>query len=384
MRRMKKERSMSAEILTVQEFKKRLDSGEVPFIFDLRNSDEFKDWRIEGRKEIQMVNIPQEDFVGEEERHLSRFPKGRPIVTFCAHGDAAQYSAELLRKHGFDAIALEGGMDRWSEYYEHKLVSTKPEVYQIYRVAKGCISYLAISKESAVAIDAPRHVHAVLDLAEKLKKKIVHVLDTHLHADHISGGREIARITGATYHVNPLDVQGASYNTYTSLVDKERIPFGSSVIEVLHSPGHTPGSTSFLMDNELLFTGDIIMKESIGRPDLGGMSEQWAGELYSTLFKRYARLKDDVVVLPSHSTGIHEQNAAGVVKITLGQTRKSSDLYQAKNIHDFLIQVRESLPENPARYQDIRKVNLGTLRAEEAKQKELEIGKNLCGMKKAA
>ncbi len=374
---------MSAEIVTVQAFKKRLDSGEVPFIFDLRNSDDFKDWHIEGRKEIEILNIPQEDFVGEEERHLSRFPKGRPIVTFCAHGDAAQYSAEWLRKHGFDAMALEGGMDRWSEYYEHKLVSKKPEVYQIYRVAKGCISYLALSGEYAVVIDAPRHVRAVLDIADNLKKKIVHVLDTHLHADHISGGREIARLTGAAYHIHPFDVQGASY-AFTPLIDKNRIPFGTSVIETVHSPGHTPGSTSFLLDNMLLFTGDIIMKESIGRPDLGGMSEQWAMELYDTLFKRYARLSDDVVLLPSHSTGIREQNAAGVVKLPLGQARKASDLYQLKSLSDFLSRVRSSLPENPVRYQDIRKVNLGILAAEEAKQKELEIGKNLCGMKKVA
>ncbi len=367
--------------MTVQEFKKRLDSGEMPFIFDLRNSDEFKGWRIEGRKEVDTLNIPQEDFIGEEDRHLSRFPKERPIVTFCAHGDAAQYSAEWLRKHGFDAVALEGGMDLWSEYYEHRLVSTNPDVYQVYRVAKGCISYLAISGESAVVIDAPRHVRAILDIAEKLKKKIVHVLDTHLHADHISGGREIARVKGAAYHVHPLDMQGASYE-YTPLADKERIPFGSSIIEVVHSPGHTPGSTSFLLDNTMLFTGDIVMKESIGRPDLGGMSEQWAGELYETLFKRYARLSDDVVVLPSHSTGIREQNAAGIVKLTLGQARRGSDLYQQKDLQEFIARVRTSLPENPARYQDIRKVNLGTLKAEEAKQKELEIGKNLCGMKK--
>ena len=197
---------MNAQILTLQEFKKRLDDDLVPFIFDLRNSDEFKNWRIEGRSEIEMLNIPQEDFVGEEKRHLANIPKGKSIVTFCAHGDAAQYAAEFLRKHGFDAVALEGGMDRWSEYYEHKLVSSKPDVYQIYRVAKGCISYLALSGEYAVVFDAPRHVRAVLDIADKLNKKIVHVLDTHLHADHISGGREIARRTGATYHIHPFDV----------------------------------------------------------------------------------------------------------------------------------------------------------------------------------
>ncbi len=374
---------MKSGLLTVQEFKKRLDAGEVPFVFDLRNSDEFRDWRIEGRSKIQMLNIPQEDFIGEEGRYLPSFPQGLPIVTFCAHGDAAEYSAELLRKHGFDAVALDGGMDRWSAYYEHKLVSTKPEVYQVYRVAKGCISYRAVSGESSVVIDAPRHIRSLLDIAERLDKKIVRVLDTRLHADHISGGREIARLTGASCHIHPFDVKGASYE-FTPLVDKERISFGSSVIEVVHSPGHTPGSTSFLLDNMLLFTGDIIMKESIGRPDLGGMSEQWAGELYETIFKRYAQLKDEVTVLPSHSTGIHEQNEAGMVKLTLGQARRGSDLYQLRNLQEFLSRVRASLPENPARYQDIRKVNLGTLTADEAKQKVLEIGKNLCGMKKVA
>jgi glyoxylase-like metal-dependent hydrolase (beta-lactamase superfamily II) len=329
-----------------------------------------------------MVNIPQEEFVGEEERHLSRLPKDRPIITFCAHGDAAQYSADLLRKHGFNAVALEGGMDRWSEYYEHKRAATSPEVNQIYRVAKGCISYLAVSGNDAAVIDAPRHTRAVLDLAERLKVKIIHVLDTHLHADHISGGRELARLTGAAYHVHPLDVQGASY-PFMPLAEGGRISFGSSVIEVVHSHGHTPGSTSFLMDGTLLFTGDIIMKESIGRPDLGGMSQQWTGDLYDTLFKRYARFGDDIVVLPSHSAGILEQGENGVVKLTLGQARKSHDLFQLRNLPDFLARVRASLPENPARYQDIRKVNLGVLAADEAKQKELEIGKNLCGMQKA-
>ncbi len=374
---------MTERILTVEEFKKRLDASDVSFLLDLRNRDEFKDWRVEGRTEIETVNIPQEDFVGEEERHFAQFPKGRPIVIFCAHGDAARYSADLLRQHGFDAVALEGGMDRWSEYYEHQLVSTKPEVHQIYRVAKGCISYLAVSGGYAVAIDAPRHTRAVLDIAERLEVKIVHVLDTHLHADHISGGREIARLTGASYHVHPLDVQGASY-AFTPLAEGGRISFGSCVIEVVHSPGHTPGSTSFLMDGTLLFTGDIIMKESIGRPDLGGMGEQWAGQLYDTLFKRYARLESDIIVLPSHSASIREQDKDGAVKLTLGQARKGSDLYQLHNLPDFLARVRASLPENPSRYQDIRKVNLGVLPADEAKQKELEIGKNLCGMQKAA
>ena len=367
-------------ILSVEEFKKRLDAGAVPFIFDLRNSDEFEGWRIEGRSAIETVNVPQEDFVGEEDRHLSKLPKDRQIVTFCAHGDAAQYAADLLAGRGFDAVALEGGMDVWSEYYESRQAAADPVVHQIYRVAKGCISYLVVSGKTAVVVDAPRHTAKVLDLAGKLGVKITHVLDTHLHADHISGGREVAERSGAVYHVHPLDVQGVGY-AYTPLADGGRIPFGASSVEVVHSPGHTPGSTSFLVGN-LLFTGDIIMKESIGRPDLGGMSEVWAKDLYDTLFKRYARLSDETVILPSHSTGIHEQDKDGVVKLTLGQARRGSDLYKLTNQRDFLQKVQASLPENPARYQDIRKVNLGVAAADEARRKELEIGKNVCGMQK--
>ena len=214
-------------ILTAEVFKKRLDEGTIPFVFDLRNSDEFKGWRIEGRSPIEMLNIPQEEFVGEEERHLAKFPRDLQIVTFCAHGDAAQYSADILRQHGFNAVALEGGMDVWSEYYEHRLASEKPVVHQVYRVAKGCISYLAVSGSSGIVIDAPRHVKNMLGLAEQLQVRIVHVLDTHLHADHVSGGREVARVTGAEYHVNPLDLQGAAY-PFSPLRDGERLAFGTS------------------------------------------------------------------------------------------------------------------------------------------------------------
>ena len=367
--------------ITPTDFKKRLDAGEVPFVFDLRNSDEFAGWRIEGRTAIDTLNIPQEDFVGEEDRHLGRFPKDRPIVTFCAHGDAAVYAAEQLRERGLSAWALDGGMDRWSEHYEDHPAAASPAVHQVYRVAKGCIAHLVVSQGSAVAIDAPRHTKVMLDLAERLKVRIVHVLDTHLHADHISGGRELARLTGAGYHVHPLDVQGAAYD-YVPLADGQQIPFGASTVEVVHSPGHTPGSTSFLVDGKLLFTGDIIMKESIGRPDLGGMVDPWAAELYATLFERYGRLGDDIVVLPSHSTGIAEQDKDGVVRLTLGQARSRLELFRLKNKTEFIDSVRASLLENPARYQDIRKVNLAVMEADEAKQKELEIGKNLCGMKK--
>ncbi len=367
-------------IITAEDLKKRLDRGEVGFLFDLRNEDEFKSWRIEGRKDVETLNIPQPDFVGEEERHLSKFPKDKKIVAVCAHGDAAKYSADLLSGHGFNILSLKGGMDAWSEFYETHKVSDEPAIYQVYRMARGCIAYLIASKGTAVVIDSARHVDRMLDLAKTLQVRITQVLDTHLHADHISGGRELAEKCGAAYYLHSADAEGAMIN-YTPLADGNRISFGSSTIEVVHSPGHTPGSTSFLLDKRYLFTGDTIMKASLGRPDLGGKAEAWSALLYDTLFRRYAGLDDSIVVLPSHASSVREQDEQGIISTTLGQARRERDLFQIRDKNAFAAHIKKNLLENPERYQVIRNVNLG-MPADEAKQKELEIGKNLCGMAK--
>jgi len=373
---------MEPEVLiSAEDLKERLDNDAVAFLFDLRNIDEFESWRIEGRSAIETLNIPQIRFVGEEERHLDLFPKDRQIIAVCAHGDSSRYAASLLREKGYDALSLEGGMDAWSEYYEVHRICEDPVIHQFYRVAKGCLSYLIASGEDAVVIDAVRHTDRVLGAAASGNLKIRTVLETHLQADHISGGRDISGRTGAAYCIHPGDCAGASF-AYLPLTAGQVIPCGKSSIEVIPSPGHTPGSTSFLLDNKFLFSGDIIMKSSIGRPDLGGKADEWAALLYNTLFHVYPRLDDSTVVLPSHAASSREQDAQGAITTTLGRVRSESDLFKMKELDRFIGFVKSSLLENPERYQEIRKVNLGLSAPEEARKKELEIGKNLCGMAK--
>ncbi|MCX8070549.1 MAG: MBL fold metallo-hydrolase [Thermodesulfovibrionales bacterium] len=367
-------------LVSPQEFKKMLDNNEVQFVFDLRNEDDFRDGKVEGRFEFETLNIPQEDFVGEEDRHFSKFPKDKQIITICAHGDSSRYTAEMLREKDFDARSLEGGIDLWTEYYETHKAATNPDIYQIYRVARGCMSYIVVSNGEAVIIDAVRHVDKIMAKIDELNVKVKYVFDTHLQADHISGGKEIADRTGASYYMNPLDAKDATFS-FLPLKDGDELKFGNSLIEVIHSPGHTPGSTSLLIDSKYLFTGDLIMKTSIGRPDLGGASEEWTRLLYDTLFTRYAKLGDEVVIFPSHASSIKEQEN-GIVMLTMGNARKESDLFQIKDFSKFLDYVNSSLPANPERYQEIRKVNLGIINPDEKKRKELEIGKNLCGMSK--
>jgi glyoxylase-like metal-dependent hydrolase (beta-lactamase superfamily II) len=368
-------------VISSEELKKMLDANKVDVLLDLRSEEAFTSWRIEGREEFASLNIPQEEFVGEEERYLSRLPKGRNIVAVCAHGDSSKYAADLLRSHGISVVSLEGGMDAWSEFYEFHQVSADPEIYQILRVARGCLSYLIVSHGTAVVIDASRHLDRLQDLAASLNVRIDKVFDTHLHADHISGAQELATRSKAAYYLHPADAEGAAL-VYTPLTDGETFRVGTSFLEVVHSPGHTPGSTSFLLDKTYLFTGDTIMKNSIGRPDLGGKAEEWSRLLYNTLFRRYQGIGDTVIVLPSHAASVREQDTSGIIKTSMGLARNERELYQIRDEDAFAGHIRANLPQNPERYQEIRKANLGLQHPDETGQMELEIGKNLCGMSK--
>src|SRR5690606_24193468 len=131
--------------------------------------------------------------------------------------------------------------------------------------------------------------------------RIKHVLDTHLHADHISGGRKIAEATGASYWLPPKDAEEVTF-AYEPLEEGRKITIGTTNIDIrpLYSPGHTIGSTSFIVDDQYLLSGDILFIDSIGRPDLAGLAEDWVGDLRESLYNRYKQLSDELIVLPAH------------------------------------------------------------------------------------
>jgi len=364
--------------ISAPQLKGRLDAGDLRFIFDLRARDEFAAWRIEGRQEVETLNIPQAEFLGEEEKYLDQLPGDREIIAICAHGGASRYEAEQLREKGFNILSLAGGMDSWSEFYQTRRVARGPDIFQVERVAKGCLSHVIVAGGEAVVIDAVRHLERIKTILLEQEAALKGVIDTHLQADHISGGRQLAEEFQVPYYISPIDAEQAAYR-YTPLTDNLTIRAGASRIRAIHSPGHTPGSFSLLLDDRYLFTGDIIMKSGLGRPDLGGMATAWAHLLYRTIFDRFAALPDTLTLLPSHATGIKEEDRQGIVRLTLGDFRRAEP-FNLREEPAFIDYIEASLPENPARYQDIRRVNLGLLEPDEEKRKELEIGKNLCGM----
>ncbi|MBI3328458.1 MAG: MBL fold metallo-hydrolase, partial [Nitrospinae bacterium] len=151
-------------------------------------------------------------------------------------------------------------------------------------------------------------------------------------------------------------------------------------VEVLamHTPGHTPGSTSLLIDGQYLLTGDTLFVSGVGRPDLGAKAEEWARLLYRTLFERMAALPDEVLILPAHYASRAEMQPTGLVSITLREARVRNPIFQLRTEQEFLGYVLEHLPPQPPVYQEIRRANLGQVELDAEHAVEVELGPNQC------
>lgn len=353
------------------------------FIVDVRNHDAFEDWKIEGHK-FEYLNIPYFELLDGVEELVPQLPKDKEILVVCAKEGSSMMVAEMLSEEGMDVAYLEGGMKSWSMHLEPIKVAdlNGGELYQFVRLGKGCLSYMMISEGEAALIDAVRFTDVFTSFAKEKGVEIKHVFDTHLHADHISGGRHIAAQVGATYYLPPKDATEVVYD-YTPLEDGLTVQIGRAKIDVnaLYSPGHTIGSTSFIVDNQYLLTGDILFIDSIGRPDLAGLAEDWVGDLRTTLYKRYRELTEELIVLPAHFMIIDELNEDGTVSKRLGDLFAENHGLNIEDEEEFRHTVTDNLPPQPNAYQQIRQVNMGKINPDQDEQTEMEIGPNRCAVR---
>ncbi len=259
-------------------------------------------------------------------------------------------------------------------------IITGGAIYQFIRIGKGCLSYIIESNGEAAIIDTVRIVEPFEQFMNEHNLKLQHVIDTHLHADHISGARTLSEKYGATYHLPPKDAEEVEFN-YTPLEDGNEITVGNTMIKAVYSPGHTIGSTSLIVDDMYLLTGDILFIDSIGRPDLAGKAEDWVGDLRETLYKRYKGLADHLIVLPAHYMGINEMNDDGSISDSLGTLYQKNHGLNVQAEDEFRKMVTENLPPQPNAYQEIRETNMGKITPDAEKQREMEIGPNRCAVR---
>ncbi len=359
-----------------------LSRGDDILVLDVRNPEDFERFHVEAPKSFNMINISYYDFMEAEDDSVAKVPKGHAIRIVCAKEGSAKYVAEILAKHGFmDVGYLKGGIKTWGNLLVPKLVNPGMDfsIYQFIRPGKASCSYGIIYRDEMMVFDPSRAVDFYIDFADKLGCVIRKTFETHLQADYISGSRQIARKTGAEFLANERDF-GTSKQEFTPLADGEihRFHGGGPEIRVLFTPGHTPGSTSFIVNDKFMISGDTVFITSIGRPDLGGKADEWSGMLFDSI-NMIRELDPDLVVLPAHYMSWEEAGDDLIFAKPLGEIIEiNRDIYGIPTLEEFRAFIKANMRPQPPEYALIRLANANLEQFDPEKQEELDLGKNEC------
>ena len=355
--------------LYARELKEKLGRHDT-FLLDVRTPEEYSAWSIKGS-----VNIPASTL----RESLKKIPKDKEVITICAHGIRSKAAAEMLTAMGYTAHSVLGGMAAWNSVYDTVSLNAETgyRVLQVRRLGKGCIGYLIVSNGEAAVIDPTAHIGEFVKIATQLNCRISKVLDTHQHADHVSGARVLADEAGAQLFLNPLD--SYRFAGFTPLKDKYLLRVGSVDIEAIHTPGHTKGSMSFLIHDKLLITGDTLFVDGIARPDLREKSGEFAADLFSTYHDKLLSLDGSTRILPGHFNAQDELPLGTPLSALLGDVRKKIKIFDLSKSE--FVKALRNVPPKPPHYEEILKINKGEAPFNEDAADELEEGPNRCVMK---
>ncbi|HEY6407610.1 MAG TPA: MBL fold metallo-hydrolase, partial [Ktedonobacteraceae bacterium] len=288
--------------ISVETLRAWLEEGRPVTVLDVRPTAEWTEWAIPGS-----IHVDAYDALKTHDPAALAgvdVPGDVPVVTVCAAGKTSQIAAEQLAARGLQALSLDGGMKAWSLAWniaEVPVYTSGIRIIQVRRTGKGCLSYLIGVDEEAMVIDAALDPQVYLDLARSHGWQITSVFDTHIHADHLSRSRQLAERSSATLF---LPAQQRVSFPFTAIHDGDTLATGAMLLTALHTPGHTPESTCYLLNNHVLITGDTLFPTGVGRLDLEADEQQVrvrASALYHSLHKLLA-LPSDTLVLPGHTS----------------------------------------------------------------------------------
>jgi glyoxylase-like metal-dependent hydrolase (beta-lactamase superfamily II)/rhodanese-related sulfurtransferase len=364
--------SLTIPVATLRDW---LDAGRPVTVLDIRRAADRAEWAIPGSRHLDAYDaVWGRDWQVFDPLAL---PAGQPVVVVCAAGKTSLRAAEYLRGRGVPALSLQGGMQAWSHAWntaDVPIPDSPARVIQVRRTGKGCLSYLIGAAGEAAVIDAaldPTIYHA---LAAQRGWRITRVLDTHIHADHLSRSRALAALTGATLY---LPAQERVAYPFQAVRDGDTVAVGPARLTALHTPGHTRESTCYRLDSGALFTGDTLYLAAVGRPDLEADATETqarARALYGSL-QRLFGLPGTIAILPGHTSapiafdGQPLVAPLAEVRVRLGAALDSEAA--------FLQRVLAHLPPTPPNHGQIVGYNeAGELPAGDLS--ELEAGANRC------
>lgn len=204
-----------------------------------------------------------------------------------------------------------------------------------------------------------------IDQAAQANVRITHVIDTHIHADHYSGGRSLANMTGASYGLHEAARDSVTFD-FDALHDGQLLDVGNTKITVLHTPGHTPESICLLVTDLrrgeapwFVVTGDTLFVGAVGRPDLAGQEQEYAAQLYDSLHGKLLNLPDDIEIFPGHQAGSAcGAGLSGKPSSTLGFEKKWNPALSMEK-SAFIEQMSLHLPPRPAEMEAMVRTNRG-------------------------
>ena len=224
--------TMQIETHTLRDW---LDTRQPVTVLDIRTDEDRAQWAIPGSMHVNAYEVLRKGQAGAL-ADLA-IPTDRPVVTVCNAGKVSQTAADLLVNRGFDARSLAGGMKAWSlalNVADVPLADASVHVVQVRRTGKGCLSYIVASRGDSAVIDPSVGPDVYFEIARQRSWSIRYVLETHLHADHLSRARELARVTSAVLMLPP---QNRARFACTSIGDGEEVRLGDATLRAVHTPG---------------------------------------------------------------------------------------------------------------------------------------------------
>ena len=349
----------------------RLGTSDEPFVVDVREPVEFAAWSIPSA-----VNIP----LGELAERVLEVPADREVFTVCATGSRSSSAAEILSHAGRTVANMAGGMAGWATTYDAvTLEFDAGRVVQVRRRGKGCLSYLVGAGDQAFVVDPSLDTEVYFRLADEHGWRITRVFDTHLHADHLSGARVLAEAADAYLHLNPADPFEFDYEPLGE-EDRFELPGGATFqVAAIHTPGHTRGSSIYVVADRFVLSGDTLFVDSVGRPDLAERAEEFAHNLYRSLHEKVLALPDNALVLPGHYGDHVVVRPDGPVGATLGELRQSL-VPLSYDEGEFVTWATQRSASRPPNYGEIIEANMGRSSAPLVALRQLELGPNRCSV----
>lgn len=331
-----------------------LETGKEVSIIDIRPIQERVEWYIPQSIHVNAYEkLKTKDKYAFQGLHLE---KHIPVVVICAGGKTSLIGAEILQNQGFDAYSLEGGMKAWSlSWNTAKITFPNFEIIQLRRTGKGCLSYIVISNNEAIIVDASLPTNIYEQILEQENLTLKCVIETHIHADHISRSKQLAENNTVPlflpYPNNvTFDFEPINNNTIFEI--------GNIKIKAIKTPGHTLESTIFLIDEKVLLSGDTLFTNGVGRPDLKANNNEAlekTKKLYQSL-QLVLALDESTLVLPSHtSQPVDFDNQP--IQTTIGFVKNNVTMLQL-NEKDFADIILKRIPPTPTNYLEIVALNL--------------------------